>query len=484
MYSLLFLFFASCALSLVLTPLVRNASLRLGLVDRPDYERKIHKVPIPRVGGIAILAAAIGAYGLLLLVRLSAGHIVRSGVPSAVRLLPAVIVIFGVGLIDDVFELRPSYKLGAQIIAALLAWAGGIHVGAIGGHPFSFTLSFVVTIAWIVACSNAVNLIDGVDGLATGICLCATITTLIAALLHRNIDLAFATVPLAGALLGFLRFNFSPASIFLGDCGSLTLGFLLGCYGIVWSEKSTTLLSLSAPLLALFVPLLDGGLAITRRFLGHKPIFRADRDHIHHKLLSRGLTPRRAVLVLYGFCGLATIASLLLTTTREQYHGFVIVLLCLAAWLGLQHLGYSEFALAGKLAFGGAFHSLLNVKFALISWYVLTGGIAIVSVLPDASLHDPALGPYINNNWIHFVAYATVAALPMVAWRVRTGLALSLGMATLSVGLQVLRGLFSGRITNFQGTTINLLGIAAGVLLGLNILTLRSSRESIDGFKY
>ena len=271
MYSLLFLGFASFALSLFLTPLVRNQARRLGLVDMPDGHRKIHRTPVPRVGGVAILAATVGAYALLLLAGLSAGHIVLSGAPFAVRLLPAVIIIFGVGLADDIFAIRPWYKLAAQIAAATLVWFSGIRLEAIGGHPFSVTLSFVLTIAWIVACSNAVNLIDGVDGLAAGVGLFATITTLIAGLLHNNLDLVFATVPLAGALIGFLRYNFNPASIFLGDCGSLTLGFLLGCYGIVWSEKSTTLLSMTAPLLALSVPLLDAGIAIARRFLRNQP---------------------------------------------------------------------------------------------------------------------------------------------------------------------------------------------------------------------
>jgi len=169
-------------------------------------------------------------------------------------------------------------------------------------------------------------------------------------------------------LFGFLRYNFSPASIFLGDCGSLTLGFLLACYGIVWSEKSTTLLSMTAPLLALSVPLVDEGLAIARRYLRQQPIFSADRSHIHHKLLASGMTPRRVVLVLYGVCGLAAAAALLLMEAREQYRGFVIVLVCLAAWLGLQYLGYNEFRIAGRLALSGAFHRHLNAQLALISF--------------------------------------------------------------------------------------------------------------------
>lgn len=368
MYSLFFLGFASFVLSLFLTPMVRNLALRFGLVDLPDDHRKSHKVPVPRVGGIAILAATVGAYALLLLVGLSAGHIIRYGIPFAVRLLPAVLVIFGVGLADDVFDLSPWNKLGAEIAAAMLAWAGGIRLDSIAGHPFSGALSFVLTILWVVACSNAVNLIDGVDGLAAGVGLFAIITTLIAGLLHGNMDLVFATAPLAGALLGFLRFNFNPASIFLGDCGSLTLGFLLGCYGIVWSEKSPTLLGMTAPLLALSVPLLDAGISIARRFLRKQPIFQGDRSHIHHKLLSRGLTPRRVVLLLYGFCGLAAAASLMITATHQKFQGFIIVLVCLAAWLGLQHLGYNEFAVAGKLAMDGSFRRLLHAQFVLIGF--------------------------------------------------------------------------------------------------------------------
>lgn len=368
MYSLLFLFFCSCALSLGLTPLVRNTALRLGVVDHPDSFRKVHKTPIPRLGGIAILAAVLCAYGLLLLVRLSAGHIVRSGMPFAVHLFSAVALIFGMGLWDDIFGLNAWKKLIVQLLAALLAWSNGIHLDAIDGHALPIVLNVALTVTWIVACTNAINLIDGMDGLATGVGLFATITTLIASLLHHNIELAFATVPLAGALLGFLRFNFNPASIFLGDCGSLTVGFLLGCYGIVWSEKSTTVLSMSAPLLALSLPLIDVALAISRRILRQQPIFSADRRHIHHQLLSRGLTARRAVFVLYGFSGLAAVGSLLLTTAREQYHGFVVVFLCLVAWLGIQYLGYNDFAVAGNLVFGGDFLGLLSARLRLIGF--------------------------------------------------------------------------------------------------------------------
>ncbi|MGA9673643.1 MAG: MraY family glycosyltransferase [Terracidiphilus sp.] len=360
MYSMFILAAASFALSLIITPLFRNFALRLKLVDEPDNHRKIHSVPIPRIGGVAIAASVLGAFGFLFLLKLNGGVILWGEAPLALRLLPAVAIIFCVGLIDDIFQVRPIYKLAAQVAAAILAWESGLHLSSIGMHNFPVLFSFLLTIIWIVACSNAMNLIDGVDGLAAGVALVASITTLIAALFHHNVDLAFATVPLVGALLGFLRFNFSPASIFLGDCGSLTLGFLLGCYGIVWSEKSTTVLSMAAPLMVLFVPLLDAGLAIVRRFLRQQPIFGADRAHIHHKLLSQGLPPWRVVLILYGFCALAGVAGLILTATHVPYHSFVVIIVILVAWLAIQHLGYSELGVANRVVFGGGFHRLLN----------------------------------------------------------------------------------------------------------------------------
>ncbi len=134
-------------------------------------------------------------------------------------------------------------------------------MSSVEGHPFSIALSFAITIVWIVGCTNAINLIDGLDGLAAGISLFAALTMLVAALIGHNYPMALVAVPLVGALLGFLRYNFNPASIFLGDCGSLSLGFILSCCGVVWSEKSTTIVGLTTPLLVFAVPLVDAGLA-------------------------------------------------------------------------------------------------------------------------------------------------------------------------------------------------------------------------------
>ena len=156
----------------------------------------------------------------------------------------------------------------------------------------------------------------------------ATITVLISALMTQSLQLALVTVPLVGALLGFLRYNFDPASVFLGGiAGSLLIGFLLGCYAILWSHKSATILGMTAPLMAMSIPLLDVGLSIVRRFLRHQPIFGADRGHIHHKLLDRGLTPRRAAILLYLASGLAAAFSLLQSeVSPNEFQGLIIVL--------------------------------------------------------------------------------------------------------------------------------------------------------------
>src|ERR1035438_9688930 len=183
MYSLIFLGIVSLALALFLTPLVRRLSWRYGIIDQPNQQRKIHRSPIPRSGGVAIFAAVVGAYGLLLVVRLSSGNIVLADLPLVLRLLPALAVVFGIGLIDDIVSTRPWVRLAAETVAAILAWIGGIRILAIAGRSFSGDIeSFLFTVVWIVTCTNALNLIDGVDGLAAGVSLFASVTMLIAAL--------------------------------------------------------------------------------------------------------------------------------------------------------------------------------------------------------------------------------------------------------------------------------------------------------------
>jgi UDP-GlcNAc:undecaprenyl-phosphate/decaprenyl-phosphate GlcNAc-1-phosphate transferase len=357
MYSLLFLGLVSFLLSLLLTPVVRSVFGRWSRADR-DSESSPPRTGIPRTGGIAIVISYLLAYVCLLAMPLEAGLLVRDSLGFTLRLMPAAGLIFLIGLMDDMVGLEPWHKLAGEILAAGMACWAGIHIQGLSGYGAGAWWNFPLTVVWLVACTNAINLIDGVDGLATGVGLFATCTTLVAALLQGNIPLALATIPLAGCLLGFIRYNFNPASIFLGDGGSLFIGFLLGCYAVVWSQKAATILGLTAPLMALSIPLLDMGVAIARRFLRRQPLFEGDRNHIHHRLLNRGFTPRKVSLVLYA-CAAAGAACSLLVMNRNL-SGFIILAFCMTTWIGVQHLGYVEFGVAGRLFIDGAFRRLLN----------------------------------------------------------------------------------------------------------------------------
>jgi UDP-GlcNAc:undecaprenyl-phosphate GlcNAc-1-phosphate transferase len=248
-------------------------------------------------------------------------------------------------------------------MAAGLTCACGIRIHSVGVLDLPIWLSVPITILWLVGCATAFNLIDGLDGLATGVALITAFGMLVGASLVRpqsNYLLGLALVPLAGALLGFLPYNFNPASIFLGDSGSLMIGFLLGSSSILLSQKSTTVLGMTAPVMLLAIPLLDVLLSVARRFLRGKPIFAADRAHIHHRLLDLGFPPCHAALLLYGACLLATAFSWALTVVPDRIGIWVIVLFCVAVWLGIQSLGYTEFELAGRLMLGGTLQHSVN----------------------------------------------------------------------------------------------------------------------------
>ena len=421
MYSLTFLGIASFLLAVLLTPPVRNWFRRHGILDRPDLLRKLHPEPIPRVGGIVIAIAYVLAYALLLLSFLQAGTIVRGGLSIAWRVAPAALLIFATGLLDDLRGLKPWQKLFGQIAGALTACWAGVYIAGIGGHILPTWLAIPITVVWLLACTNAFNLIDGVDGLAAGVGLFATVTMLLAALLQNNVPLALATVPLAGALLGFLRYNFNPATIFLGDSGSLLIGFLLGCYGVLWSEKSATILGMTAPLMALAIPLLDTSLAIARRFLRQQPIFTADRGHIHHRLLDKGLTPRKAVLILYGAAGIFAILSL--CTVWAPNVGLVLILFCACTWIGIQHLGYLEFGMAGRMFMEGAFRRLLNSHISLQAFEQRLSAAATpdhcFAVLKDAYRE---FGFCQIDAEFAGRAYRDCAELPLQSWAMRVPL--------------------------------------------------------------
>ncbi len=331
------------------TPIIRDVFRSYNVVDRPG-RRKVHRYPIPRVGGMAIALA----YGISLISLGDIGGSLPDYHSPAWTLIAGAGMIFLIGLLDDFFDLKPAFKIIGEIAAASVVFWNGIRVDTLAGAALPVWLSFVVTVAWLLLTTNALNLIDGLDGLCAGMGLLATLTLFGAAVIYGNYPLANATLPLAGALLGFLFYNFNPATVFLGDSGALLIGFLLGCYGMLWTQKAATLLSLIVPLLALSIPLLDVSLSVLRRFLSNRPIFSADRGHIHHQLLDSGLSPRRAVLILYAVSALpAAVALVLSAPSFLRYQAIAVFVFCVGAWMGIRRLRYAEFDMARHLLFSG-----------------------------------------------------------------------------------------------------------------------------------
>ncbi|MBV9083248.1 MAG: undecaprenyl/decaprenyl-phosphate alpha-N-acetylglucosaminyl 1-phosphate transferase [Acidobacteriaceae bacterium] len=310
--------------------------------------------------------AYTGALGLILLI---SHHPVpvHHPAPVLVKLLLAGFLVFMTGLMDDVFGLKPWQKLCAETLASLIAIFSGIQIQGFQGHMFASYVAAPLTLIWLVGCTNAFNLIDGVDGLATGIGFIASVTTMIAGALHGDAGLVVATAPLAGALLAFLIFNINPASIFLGDSGSLWVGFMLACYSVMWSKKSVTALSVTAPIMALCIPLLDAGLAVARRYVRAQPIFTADRAHIHHRLLDRGLSPRRTAFLLCAASAVGAGFSILQSTAPNYMRFVIMFVFCIVAWFGIRYLHYQEFDVAIRVLRKNNIRSIVKSHFSLNS---------------------------------------------------------------------------------------------------------------------
>ncbi len=364
MFLILTLGALAVVLALVLTPLVRDYVGKWGFLDHPDGVRKKHAAPIPRVGGIAIVLSYIITFAIALALPFTYTEHLHRSLPEILPLTLVGSVVFLTGVLDDLIGLAAWQKLMGILGASVLAYFAGIHVDVhvlreLPGGPW---LGFVITVLWLVGCTNAFNLIDGMDGLAAGVGFVAAVTMLVAALTQSNLPLALATMPLAGCLLGFLRYNFNGASVFLGDSGSLLIGFMLGCYGALWSEKSVTLVALTVPLLAVSIPLIDVVLSILRRFLRNRPIFQPDRGHIHHRLLDLGLSPKKAVLTMYAICAVVAILSLLASALHNQFSGLIVIVFGGAVWIGIRQLDYTEFASASRMFLGGKFRRIIDVE--------------------------------------------------------------------------------------------------------------------------
>jgi len=337
-------FGVALVLSLVLTYGVRERAKRARLFDSADA-RKVHTGEIPRVGGVAIFLAVVATLGLIATV---AGAVDFGTQGNGLRVvLAGGAAAFGVGLWDDLRSLRARWKLVAEIAIAVAVFAAGVRVNSLS-LPFVGVLSFppavslLFTVVWLVGITNAFNLIDGLDGLAGGAALFALSTMFVVGSINGHLNTALVTIAIAGATLGFLVYNFNPASIFLGDSGSLFLGFMLAGLGLLSSQKSQTIVAVAIPVVSLGLPVLDTALAIARRFLRGQPIFSPDRGHIHHRLLSLGHSPRQVALLLYGACALLALGGMVLVNNSE-YVAVVLVLFGLAAGFAIQRLRFAEF---------------------------------------------------------------------------------------------------------------------------------------------
>jgi UDP-GlcNAc:undecaprenyl-phosphate GlcNAc-1-phosphate transferase len=330
-----------------LTPLVRNQAIHFGWYDQSKSTRKVHVRPVPRLGGIAIVVGFYAPLTALLIVDSGVGRQFLANRDLVLALFLGGSAITLLGLYDDFRGCGAGLKFTVQFAVALSLWLVGLRIESITwpfGAPIQLGLaSLPFTLLWIVGVVNAVNLIDGLDGLAGGVAFFAAGTNLILALARGDVIMALCMAALAGAVLGFLIFNFNPATIFMGDTGSMFLGYVLATVSIKTSTKSGTAVAMVVPVIALGLPIMDTLLAMFRRaFLGRR-MFDADRDHIHHRMMSRlNLNQRDAVLVLYGVSLLFGATALGLASANSLQSALLLAAICAVVVVLIRKLGYFD----------------------------------------------------------------------------------------------------------------------------------------------
>jgi UDP-GlcNAc:undecaprenyl-phosphate GlcNAc-1-phosphate transferase len=354
--SLLLIFavaFMGCVLA---TPVVTRIALRAGAIDRPDHFRRIHTGATPRLGGLGL------GFGILVgVVLVGLGGYLDSW-PGFTdwwsrqrSVLGAAVMVLSIGFVDDTRALGPRIKLLGQALAGVVLYLGGIRIEgfdilgltielgqpsftvALPGHTLDLALpSLIVTLFWFLGCMNIWNLIDGMDGLASGVGLLVSATLALVAIHNQNLGVAIMASALAGSLAGFLLYNWHPACIFLGDSGSLLIGLLIGVIGVQGSFKGPSAISILFPILAMGLPISDTAMAIFRRWVRNLPLSSADRRHVHHLLMGLGLNPRQAALLLYSFSGFLCGAVLLGVALKNEVLALILGIAgCLAFLLVL-----------------------------------------------------------------------------------------------------------------------------------------------------
>ena len=332
-------FVIAAGIALLVTPGVIWFARKTGALDAPN-QRKVHKKPIPRIGGIGIWLA------FMLAIVVATGY---TDVPDdqefeLIGLMASSTLIVLVGVIDDYKDLPAKVKLLGQISAAAMLVIGfrvriDFVTDPFGDYIFLEYLAVPLTIFWVVGITNTVNLIDGLDGLAAGVSTIAAITIGLVALQQGDVFIATLTACLAGAEVGFLYYNFNPAKIFMGDSGSMFLGFMLSGISVIGAVKAATTIALIVPILALGLPIMDTTFAIVRRYRGGVPIFKPDKGHLHHRLLDMGFTQRQAVLLMYVISAMLGLSAVALTEVSSQFAVVIVCVVLAVVLFGAKKIG-------------------------------------------------------------------------------------------------------------------------------------------------
>ena len=325
-------------MSLIATPIVRKLAFKIGAVDVPKDDRRVHKKAMPLMGGLAIFAAVIVSVLIFLPLDKTTFSILIGG---------TLIVISGI--IDDLKDMSPKVKLLFQILAGVVLILGGIKVDFIT-NPFTSNssllylrwLSIPITMFWVVGITNTLNLIDGLDGLAAGVAMISSVSLMLVASKFGYEEITILSAIVAGACLGFLPFNFNPAKIFMGDTGALFLGFMLAAISIEGVMKSVATIAVIVPILILGVPIFDTTFAIFRRLLNGQSIMAADKGHLHHRLLNKGFSQKKTVLILYGISSIFGLFAVLIAKANSRQAVYLSVALFIGSVLMAIKIGLFE----------------------------------------------------------------------------------------------------------------------------------------------
>lgn len=319
-------------ISYVLTPYIKTLAFKIGAIDKPD-NRKVHKKIMPRLGGLAIYIAFMA--GVISSLELTW---------DIVGILIGGTVIVIVGVLDDKYQLPAKVKLLGQIVAACILVLFDIRIewlnNPFGGYFYLDTfISVPLTIFWVISFTNVVNLIDGLDGLAAGVSAIASVTVILVAVQMGYFHIAVMTAALAGGIIGFIRYNFNPATIFMGDTGSMFIGYMLAAVSVYGAVKTAATIALIVPAIALGLPIMDTAFAIMRRYTNGRPIFQPDKGHLHHRLLAMGMNQKQAVLLMYGISAVLGIAAVLWAEVDGVYAALIIAFIITAVAVGAKKIG-------------------------------------------------------------------------------------------------------------------------------------------------